>query len=62
MDIFVKELGDSISVTMAVLWGLLSLCDNKIVECPLNQGTLYSTADWEGFNLSQMLQRRDSGK
>jgi hypothetical protein len=51
MDKFVKELGDSISVTMAVLWGLLSLCDNKIVECPLNQGTLYSTADWEGFIL-----------
>ena len=49
MDIFVKELGISIGKIVAVLWGLLSLYDNQIVESPLNQGILYSTVDWEGF-------------
>ena len=50
MDIFVKELWAFDSKETAFFVGLLTFCAVTSVESPLNQGTLYSTADWESFN------------
>ena len=51
MDVFVKELWVFGSKEIAFLGDLLPFCAVTSVESPLNQGTLYSTADWEGFNV-----------
>ena len=50
MDVFVKELWAFGSKEIAFFGDLLSSCAVTLVESPLNQGTLYSTADWESFN------------
>ena len=49
MGIFVKELWAFDSKETAIFVDLSLFCAVTLVESPLNQGTLYSTADWEGF-------------
>ena len=49
MDMFVKEPWAFESKETAILANLLPFCAVASAESPLNQGTLYSTADWEGF-------------
>ena len=50
MDIFVKELWAFDSKETAFSVDLLPFCAVTLVESPLNQGTLYSTVNWESFN------------
>lgn len=52
MDIFVKELWAFDSKETAFSVDLLPFCAVTSVESPLNQGTLYSTVNWESFNES----------
>ena len=52
MDMFVKEPWAFESKETAILANLLPFCAVASAESPLNQGTLYSTADWESFNES----------
>ena len=49
MDIFVKELWAFDSKETAFSVDLLPFCAVTSVESPLNQGTLYSTVNWESF-------------
>ena len=49
MDIFVKELWAFYRKETAIFVDLLPFCAVTLVESPLIQGALYSTADWEGF-------------
>ena len=50
MDRFVKGLWAFDSKETAIFVGLLPFCAVTSVKSPLNQGALYSTVDWEGFN------------
>ena len=50
MDIFVKEPWAFGSKETAIFVGSLPFCPVISVGSPVNQGTLYSTADWESFS------------
>ena len=49
MAIFVKELWAFDSKETVLSVDLLPFCAATSVESPLNQGTLYSTVNWESF-------------
>ena len=55
MGIFVKELWAFDSKETAIFVDLSLFCAATSVESLLNQGTLYSTADWEGFNNNMII-------